>query len=283
MPNNRKQGVAPSTTHRDPPSQSSTHDSRSRSAPSGNSTWHGTHSHLPSHAGTHYEPPSKSARPHLQPPANLSPPRPATKRNNPGWSDDDGVHFDTATHNRRVDTQSQFIPRREADSWHSKHPQATILQQSSHRHLQRSDPPRASMNKRLRASTPQGRSRSIPPQDHTSAPSTSQWRHATGYRHPPFQQSLRSPGHYRQVRASSTIEEEDTQMGEPLMFVGDANDRGGQHTGYHREDDTYDGRDPGPQGGYFNDGYGDEEENLYGDDEYEEYPFEDRGNTFHRH
>ena len=283
LPNNRKRGVVPSTTHRHPPFQTLTHDSHSRSALSGNPTQRGTHSHPPSRAGMHYQPPSQSARPRLHPPGNLSPPRPATKRNNPGWSDDDGVHFDTATHNRHVNTQSQFIPRSEADSWHSRHPQATGLQQSSYRHRQHSDPPRASMNKRLRASTPQGHSRSIPPHDHTSAPSTSQQRHATGYRHPPFEQLLRSPGRYRQVRASSTIEEEGTQMGEQLMFVGDPNNRGGQHTGYHREDDTYDGRDPGPQGGYSDDGYGGEEENLYGDDEYEEYPFEERGNTFHHH
>jgi hypothetical protein len=72
-------------------------------------------------------------------------------------------------------------------------------------------------------------------------------------------------------------------MGQQHTYTGYPNDYGRQYTGYRQEDEASNGRDFRSEGGYFNDGYGGEEQSLDGDvDEYEEYTFEQRGNMFPR-
>jgi hypothetical protein len=252
FPNNRKQFAVPSTTRR--PS----HNFRSRPSPSGNPTQHSSHSHLLSHARTHYNPPPNSACPRsLAPPANLSLPRRGTKRHNPEWSDDDSTQSNTGLHFHRINTQGQLIPRGEANSFHSRNPQASILPQSHlrHRDPQHLDAPHSSTNKRPRATTSQSRAvHSVPCDDqvHTSMPSTSHQLRTAGYRQPSLQRSFQSPTHYAPAQSVSTIEEEDTQMGEEqLMYTGDPND---QYTTYDGEDNAYDSREFYVEGDYFDDG-----------------------------
>ena len=234
--------------------------SRSQLSRSGNITQRG-YPHPLSHTGTHYDAPPNSTRLHLQaPPPSLSPPRPATKRRNPGWSDDDSAQLDTALRNRRIDTQRQFIPRSEADSWDSRNSQTIVPQQSHQRHHQYSDAPHTSTNKRQRVDVLQGRaSHSIPrgSQVQPSMPSTSQQHHAAGYRQPP---PFRSRERYRQVHAASPIEEEDMHAGDRFMYApGDPSGYGDQYTGYHQEDAPYSSRGIGREGSYFDDGYDGEE------------------------
>ena len=124
--------------------------SRSQLSRSGNLTRHG-YPHPQSHTGTHYDAPLNSTRFRLQGPPSLSPSRPATKQRNPEWSDDDSAQFGTALHNRLIDTQRQFNPRSETDSWDSRNSQAIIPQQSHQRHHQHSDAPCTSTNRRPRA------------------------------------------------------------------------------------------------------------------------------------
>jgi hypothetical protein len=140
------------------------------------------------------------------------------------------------------------------------------------------------MNKPLRASTSQVHAAHSVLRDaqvHTLLPNTSQQHHAAGYHQPSMQRSFQSPEHYRHVRVASTIEEEDVQMVEQLMYASDSNSYDGQHAGYYREDDTYDGQDLYSDGD-FDDSYGGKQSLQGAVDEYdEEYTPKQSGTKFH--